>query len=106
MHLFWDLLAQPWLALPQMALTVWMLVDAYRRGAEAIWFWIILLFQPLGAWIYLFAVKIRDFRLPGRRSSEPAAQRRLSIDELRYRVERSPTVVHRLALAERLMKRG
>lgn len=89
----------------QLALTIWMLVDAYQRGAESFWYWVILIFQPIGAWVYFFAVKFRTLRFPGRRPAV-AWERKLSLDELRYRVERTPTVANRLALAERLIARG
>lgn len=110
MHLFWQVFgdAPPGtrvLGALQLALTIWMLVDAYQRRVEFFWYWIILLFQPIGAWVYFFAVKFRTLRWPGRR---PAVtwERKLSLDELRYRVERTPTVANRLALAERLIARG
>ncbi len=85
-----------------LAFTVWMLVDAYRNQADSVWFWVILLFQPLGAWIYFFAVKLRNLRLP-HTGSGGFGGRRLSLDEMRFRVERTPTVANRLALAEVLM---
>ena len=93
------------LSLIQVALTIWMTVDAYQRRAEMFWYWVILFFQPLGAWVYFFAVKFRTLRL---RRMQPAVswQRKLSLDELRYRVERAPTVANRFALAERLMEKG
>src|SRR5581483_11923980 len=72
---------------------------------ESFWFWVILLFQPLGAWVYFFAVKLRTLRLPGGRRTGSWAESKLSLDELRYRVERSPTVSNRCALAERLMEK-
>src|SRR5262245_49125561 len=34
------------LYLAQAGLTIWMLIDASRRGVEFYWFWIILFFQP------------------------------------------------------------
>jgi hypothetical protein len=36
-------------------LTVWMAVDAVRRGRSFYWLWIMILFNPLGAVIYFFA---------------------------------------------------
>jgi hypothetical protein len=110
MHLFREffvdapLVAQG-LGLIQMAFTVWMLVDAYQRRVEMFWYWVIFFFQPLGAWVYFFAVKFRTARLPGRRSGL-SWQRQLSLKELRYRVERTPTLANRFALAERLMEKG
>jgi hypothetical protein len=109
MYFFWQLfedaprLAQALSAL-QLAFTIWMMIDAYGRGAEFFWYWVILLFQPAGAWIYFFVIKLRTMRWPGRRAGL-AARPRLSLDELRYRVERTPTVANRIALAEKLMEK-
>jgi hypothetical protein len=111
MHIFWELFADSPLALKavyllQIAFTIWMMVDAYKQGVEQFWFWIILFFQPIGVWAYFFAVKLRTLRLP-RLSSRSAGgwERKMSLEELRYRVDRTPTVANRLALAERLMDR-
>lgn len=41
------------------AFSLWMIVDAYRRGASQFWYPIILI--PFGAWVYFFMVKIDDF---------------------------------------------
>jgi hypothetical protein len=95
----------PYLYVPQLALTIWMLVDANRRGVDQYWFWIILVFQPIGAWAYFFMYKVRDFRA-GKFSLGSLFQRRASLEELRYRVDRAPTVAHRLELADRLIESG
>jgi hypothetical protein len=110
MHLFWQLFADSPLLLQgiyllQLAFTIWMMVDAYRHGAEQFWYWIILFFQPIGAWVYFFAVKLRNLRLPRLPMSGSSADRKLSLEELQYRVDRTPTVANRLALAQRLMDR-
>jgi hypothetical protein len=110
MHLFFELFndASPgtkiW-SLLQMAFTIWMAVDAYQRRVEPFWYWVIVLFQPIGPWIYFFAVKFPTMRWRGFQSG-PAWQRKATVEELRYRVERAPTVANRLALAERLMDKG
>jgi hypothetical protein len=111
MHLFQLLSDASWStriwSLLQIAFTVWMAVDAYRRSADFFWYWVILLFQPLGPFIYFLAVMVPGFRLRGFRTvSGPGRQRKLSFKELTYRVERTPTVANRLALAECLMDRG
>jgi len=113
MHLFWTLFQDSPLLLQvfyllQLGFTIWMAVDVYRGGAEHFWIWIIIIFQPLGPWVYFFAVKIRHLRMPfvSSRGGGGTWERKLSLDELRYRVERSPTVTNRLALAHRLMDRG
>jgi hypothetical protein len=93
------------LCLAQGALTVWMLVDAYRRGVEFYWYWIILVFQPLGAWAYFFVYKLKDLRIdPGWPSR--LFQRPPSLHELRRQAERSATLASRLELAERLVEAG
>jgi hypothetical protein len=87
----------------QAALTIWMLVDAGRRGVEGWWFWIILFFQPLGAWAYFFLYKVKDFAGGGGRLAG-LFSRRPSLDELRRRLERSPTAAAHLELGEGLVK--
>jgi hypothetical protein len=102
MHLLFDLISNhPIFGALQLALTVWMLIDAQRRGADYFWFWIILLFFPIGPWLYFFAVKFGDFRGAG---GWLAFQRRTSVQELRYRAEKVPTLANHLALAQRLIE--
>src|SRR5215471_3912710 len=87
-------------------MTVWMLVDAYRRGAEGFWLYVILFLPGLGAWAYFFAVKLPAWR-GGRSWSLPAfLHRGPSLDDLRYHAEQTPTLANHLALAERLMQGG
>ena len=112
MYLF-DLYGYPYLWLPQMAFTVWMLVDAYRRPAEQFWFWIIFLFQPIGPWAYFFMVKFADFTGSGSGRgwqntgwSMAFFNRRPSIEELRYQADHVPTLANSLALAERLVEKN
>lgn len=53
-------------ALLGMGFTVWMAVEAVRRGHASGWLWIILLFGPLGAAVYFFAEYADGlFRGPG-----------------------------------------
>jgi hypothetical protein len=86
----------------QAALTVWMLVDASRRGVDFYWFWLILLFQPLGAWAYFFVFKVKDFQGGGRLGH--FFQRRVSLNELRFQAQQTPTAAARLELGERLVE--
>ena len=80
-----------------------MLVDAYRRGAEPFWFYIIIFLPGIGSWVYFFAVKVRDFsHLRG----GFLGPRRASLEELRYRVEQTPTLASNLVLGEALLERG
>jgi hypothetical protein len=93
------------LYLAQAAFTIWMLVDAGRRGVDAYWFWIILFFQPIGAWAYFFLYKVKDFG-GGTGWLANLFKRRTPLSELRYRVERSPTPAHWLELGDRLVETG
>jgi hypothetical protein len=89
----------------QAALTVWMLVDAHRRGVDFYWFFLIFAFQPFGAWVYFFVYKAGDFRdvrgLAGSLFHRPP-----SLEELRHRLDRLPTTASRLELGERLVQLG
>jgi hypothetical protein len=95
--------------LAQAALTVWLLVDHSRRGSDSIWFWVILFFQPVGAWAYFMFVKMptmrgsSGFQGGGRLAS--LFQPRASLEELRYKAEHIPTLASRLALAQRLIEK-
>ncbi len=85
----------------QAAFTIWMLVDAYQRGAEIFWYWIILCIPGIGAWAYFFAVKAGDHQLLNLAN---LFHRRVPLDELRYQAEHVPTLTSHLALAERLIE--
>jgi hypothetical protein len=93
------------LYIAQAAFTIWMLIDASRRGVEYYWFWIILFFQPLGAWAYFFVYRIRNFD-GGLGWLTNLFQRKASVQELRHRAKALPTTANRLELAERLVQTG
>ncbi len=42
------------------AFSIWMMVDAYKRGASH--FWYLIIFIPFGEWVYFFLVKAQDFK--------------------------------------------
>jgi hypothetical protein len=104
MDILFDLLAyHPILTLLQTAFMIWMLVDAYRRGAEGYWFWIILLVPGVGAWVYFFVVKVpsgdfRNVNLGG------LVRRGPSLEQLRYLADQTPTLTNHLNLAQRLVE--
>jgi hypothetical protein len=111
MHILFELFGPfyPVALLGQLALTIWLLVDHSRRGGESIWFWVILWFQPLGAWAYFFSVKLPSMRSGSAFQSSGGLtnlfQHRASLEELRYKVEHIPTLANRLALAQRLIEK-
>jgi len=92
-----------YLYLAQLAFTLWMCVDAYRRQADGFWLWIILLLQPVGAWAYFLVVVAGDlFVWP----SWLTLSRKPSLEELRYEAQLAPTLARNLALAEALIEHG
>jgi hypothetical protein len=109
----WDLFALTpwWLYLPERAFAIWMLVDAYRRGVDYFWFFVIFFLPFIGSLAYFFAIKINDFRFVRSGSVNSSVQglfaylTRPSLDELRFRAQQSPTFANHLALAERLMEK-
>jgi hypothetical protein len=105
MHLLPFLYESTPLFIAQAALTIWMLVDASRRRPEQYWLWIILFFQPIGAWAYFFIYKARDLR-GGTGWLAGLFHRPPTLAELRHRAEQTPTVTSRLELAERLVETG
>ncbi len=104
MHVLHELFAlYPVCSLLQLALTVWMIADYYRRQpAESYWIWIILLFQPVGAWAYFVLFKLGDFRVPSGWALFTGGP---SLQELRYRAQNIPTLANHQALAQRLIER-
>jgi hypothetical protein len=86
-----------------LAFTIWMLVDAYRRGVEFYWYYFIFFIQPIGGIVYFFIFKVRDFRsLQG----IPFLNTGPSLAELRRRAERIPTLASHLEYAQRLTERN
>ncbi|HEV3118420.1 MAG TPA: tetratricopeptide repeat protein [Gemmataceae bacterium] len=100
---FFEYSSPLWIA--QLAFTIWMLVDAHRRGVEFYWFWLILVFQPLGAWVYFILYKAKELR-GGQGWLANLFHRPPSLQELRHRTERLPTIANRLELGERLVDAG
>jgi hypothetical protein len=92
------------LLVAQAAFTVWMLVDATRRGVEPSWYWLIFLVQPVGTWAYFFVYKLKDFPRASRWLAD-VFHRRPSLEELHHRLEQSPTPANWLELGQRLVER-
>ena len=94
-----------------MAFTIWMLVDAYRRPAEQFWYWVIFLFQPIvprpyflpSNWATTWAAAAVEAAASGGGWSLPFFNSRPSIRSC-YQAEHVPTLANSLALAERLVE--
>lgn len=82
------------------AFSLWMLIDALRRGAPIYWVLVLIVFFPIGSVVYFFAVKFKDYRpLLVKLMAGTKARPALSVGELMARYEASPTQANQLALA-------
>lgn len=86
----------------QSAFSLWMLIDAFgRRGIPRYWYFIVLM--PFGEIFYFFKYKIHDPDFSWLRA--PFANlliRPVSIEELRFNLEQTPSVANKVALAQAL----
>ncbi len=88
----------------QSAFSLWMLVDAARRGAAYYWYPIIML--PFGELVYFFSVKIHDPEfLWLKMALHRLTTRKVTIEQLRFRTENSPSYENQVALAQALHDR-
>ena len=76
------------------AFKLWMLLDAARRRVHSVWYLIVML--PLGAVVYFFAVKLRDFNVRPVVLPEPVAT---GLEALERDVQASPSFQNRVRLA-------
>ncbi len=80
------------------AFNIWMFIDAMRRRAEVYWLLIIAL-VPFGGFIYFAMVKLKDFTSPKVLVKAGGGKQ---LDDLREKVEHSPSVSNKLQLADAL----
>jgi hypothetical protein len=95
--------AYPIISLLQTAFMIWMLVDAYRRGAESYWYFVIFFVPVAGAWVYFFVVKVQAGDFSNLRFGG-LVRRGPPLDHLRYLAEQTPTLTNHLNLAQRLIE--
>jgi len=82
------------------AFSLWMLIDALRRSAPMYWVLILIVFFPVGSFVYFFAVKFKDYKpLQEKLFARVMPRPTLSVDALMARYEASPTQANQLALA-------
>jgi hypothetical protein len=86
----------------QSAFSLWMLVDAARRGAGYIWYAIIMM--PFGEVAYFLAVKVHDPEFAALRLA--FRPRPPSLDQLRFEAEHTPSFENRAILARALQDDG
>ena len=92
------------LALVAAGFKVWMVVDAMHRLGRSsccnnYWLWIII-FVPFGEVAYFFTFKIHDPEFL--RIKRRLFTNRVSLDELRYNAEQSPSIHNKVVLAQAL----
>jgi hypothetical protein len=104
MNFLYELIhSHPLISFAQTLFMVGMAVDAYRRRAEFFWYWVIFFVPIVGAWVYFFAVLAPHLGASG---NAGWFQRKVSLEELRYRAEQTPTLAHNLALGQALIAKG
>ncbi|MCP3962281.1 MAG: hypothetical protein GY719_30940 [bacterium] len=93
------------LALLELAFSLWLVVDAIRRGAAYYWYPIIML--PFGEWIYFFTIKIHDPEFEwARELHRKLTTKKVTVEQLRYQASQSPSFANQLALAQALYDAG
>jgi hypothetical protein len=88
----------------QQAFSLWMLVDAIRRGSRTHWYFVVML--PFGEWVYFFMVKIHDPEFdPVRAFFKKLTTKPVTLSQLRYQLQQRPSCATHLALAQALYDR-
>ncbi len=84
--------------------SLWMLVDAIRRGAAYYWYPVIMM--PFGEWVYFFMVKIHDPELEWlRQLHRKLTTKKVTVEQLRFQLEQTPSFTNTLTLAQALYDR-
>lgn len=90
------------LFLLQTAFSIWMVVDAIKRGSP--FYWYIIIMFPFGEWVYFFTVKINDPAF--KRFFGGFLTRPPNLQQLRYEASTTPSVLNRIWLAQALHDSG
>jgi len=85
------------------AFQLWMLFDAFRRGAPFLWKLLIFLI-PLAAIIYFFLIKLPE--LTGRRPPASLAPPGPTLEDMAELARQTPSELNKLAYADRLAELG
>ncbi len=89
----------------QTGFSLWLVVDAVRRGAAYYWYPIIMM--PFGEWVYFFTIKIHDPEFDwARELYSRLTTQRVTLEERRQRVEQSPSFTNKVELAQALHDAG
>ncbi len=89
----------------QTAFSLWLVVDAIRRGAAYYWYPIIMM--PFGEWVYFFTIKIHDPEFDwARELYKKLTTKKVTLEERRYRANQSPSFANKVELGQALHDAG
>ena len=87
------------------AFSLWLVIDAIRRSAAYYWYPVIMM--PFGEWIYFFMVKIHDPEFDSAREFYTRlTTKKVTVEELKFRAEQSPSFANKTTLAQALYDQG
>jgi len=93
------------LFLMQTAFSLWMVVDAIRRGIAGYWYLIIMM--PFGEWVYFFMIKIHDPEFEWARDLyRQLTTKKITTEELRFQAEQAPSFTNKINFAQALYDQG
>ncbi len=85
----------------QTGFSLWLVVDAIRRGAAYYWYPIIMM--PFGEWVYFFTIKVHDPEFDwARELYKKLTTPKVTLEERRHRAQQSPSFAHKIELAQAL----
>ncbi len=85
----------------QTAFSLWLVIDAIRRGAAYYWYPVIMM--PFGEWIYFFTIKIHDPEFDwARELYKKLTTKKVTLEERHFRARQSPSFAHKVELAQAL----
>lgn len=89
----------------QTGFSLWLVIDAIRRGAAYYWYPIIMM--PFGEWVYFFTIKIHDPEFDwARELYTKLTTKKVTLEERRQRAEHSPSFANKVELAQALHDAG
>ncbi len=89
----------------ELAFSLWLVVDAIRRGAAYYWYAVIMM--PFGEWVYFFSIKIHDPEFDWLRELyKKLTTRKVTVADLRHQAEESPSFSNTTTLAQALYDQG
>ena len=89
----------------QTGFSLWLVVDAIRRGAAYYWYPVIMM--PFGEWVYFFTIKVHDPEFDwARELYKRLTTKKVTLEERRHRARESPSYANKVELAQALHDTG